>query len=334
MTKKAGERLKIGEVKAAIISHMLRNNGSISEPEMRKYLLETLEIKNQGTVNDHLHKLEDLNCIELVTSDRKSRSNFWNITKINHLKNIRHEFPDIRINSYEKSIMIIFNERGYSLNKIENLDFYIKLLLSISLFDAFLDSDINELIYKSEQIYLRGDGNKEIQNYEYHVEEFLKLYKEANQDFKMPTELNIYQRHMSKEAFLKIFEEFHIKTDKMTKELEEAYESFKKTDEDMTYKPVQILLNHFVNHDFYKNLESPDEKVYFENLKECIRKADEIWIEEGYPEIKRWSELLHLEELEVYSDIIQKYKQPSDFYISENSDTIYSMLKDFYKEQI
>ena len=149
MTKKAGERLKIGEVKAAIISHMLRNNGSISEPEMRKYLLETLEIKNQGTVNDHLHKLEDLNCIELVTSDRKSRSNFWNITKINHLKNIRHEFPDIRINSYEKSIMIIFNERGYSLNKIENLDFYIKLLLSISLFDAFLDSDINELIYKN-----------------------------------------------------------------------------------------------------------------------------------------------------------------------------------------
>lgn len=330
-----GEKLKVGEAKTAILLHILENKDSVSEPEIRKHLLEKLGMKNQGTINEHLHKLADLKCIESVTPTTKSRSNFWDITKLTHLKNIRLEFPNIRVNSKEKSIMIIFNERGYSLDKIENLSFYIKLFLSISLFDAFLDADINELMYKSEKIYLKGEGYIKTKNYEYYINKFFKLYEKVNPEYKLPNDFNIYKRNISKEAFLKVFEEsFQGITEEMINELDEAYNKLKELNDDMMYKPVQILLNHFINHDIYKDLESPDENVYFKNLKECIRKADEIWKKEGYPEIKRWSELLHLQELEVYSEIIKKYKQPSIFYISEDPQKIQSFLEDFYKDQI
>jgi len=330
-----GEKLKIGEVKAAIISYILENKNSVSEPDIRKHLLEKLGIKNQGTINNHLHELADLNCIESITPNKKSRSNFWDIIKFENLKNIRREFPKILLNSYEKSIMIIFNEHRYDIRKIENLDFYIKLLLSVSLFDAFLDADIHELIYKAKKIYLRDEGYTKTNNYEHHVEKFIKMYKEANQDFKIPTDLKIYQRHMSKEAFFKIFEEFQIKTDEMIKELEETYKYYKEIDEDFDNKPSKILLEHFINHDIFKGSESPDEYGFFIDLKEARGKADKIWIKEGNLEnIKRWFELIHLQELEVYSEIIKKHKQPSMFYISEDSKMIYSLLKDFYKEQI
>lgn len=231
--------------------------------------------------------------------------------------------------------MIIFNERGYDIRKIENLDFYIKLLLSASLFDAFLDTDIHELMYKAKKIYLRGEGYMKTNNYEYHVEKFIKMYEEVNQDFKIPTDLKIYQRHMSKEAFFKIFEEFKIKTDEMIKELEEAYKIYKEIDEDFDNKPGKILLEHFINHDIYKDLESPDESRFFIDLKEARRKADKIWIKEAnFKNIDRFIELIRLEELKVYSEIIQKYKKPSMFYISENSDLIYDELKEAYKDQI
>lgn len=335
MAKKQGEKLKVGEVKTAIILYILENKESVSEPDIRKHLREKFGVRNQGTINDHLHKLEDIKCIESITPNRKIRSNFWDITKLEHLKNIRHEFPKILINSYEKSIMIIFKERGYSLNKVDNLDFYIKLILSVSLFDAFLDADIKELIYKSEKIYLRDDGYIKVKNYEYHVDKFLKLYKEANPDFKIPSELSIYKRHLSKEAFFKIFENFKEKTDEMIKELDEAFKKFKDLDKDFDEKPGKILLNHFINHDIFKGIESPDEYGFFNDLKDGLSKADNIWIKEGnLQNIDRLIELIHLEELKVYSEIIKKHKQPSMFYFSENPDKVLDGLIDFYKDQI
>lgn len=333
MTKKAGERLKIGTAKAEIISYILEKKERVSEPEIRKHLLEKLDIKSQGTIYNHLKELSALECIENVNGPRLS-VNYWDITKLDKLKNIRREFPNIRINSFEKSILIIFKDREYDIKKIENLSFYIKLLLSVSLFNAFLDDDINELIHKSEKIYFRDEGDIKTENYGYLLEKFVKAYKVANPNFKMPTELNIFERHMSKEVFLDLFKEFEHKTDDMIKELEKAYEIFHDLDDDLNYKPYIILLNHFINHDIFKGLDSQDENIFFENLKECQTKAENIWRKEGYLEIKRWSELRHLEELKVYSEIIQKYKQPSDFYIPDNSHEIYEMLKDFYKEQI
>lgn len=337
MAKKQGEKLKVGEVKTAIILYILENKESVSEPNIRKHLREEFGVQNQGTINDHLHKLEDIKCIESVIPNRSSRSNFWDITKLENLKNIRHKFPEIKINSYEKSIMVIFNERGYSLNKIENLDFYIKLFLSTSLFDAFLDADIHELMYKAKKIYLRGEGYIKTKNYEYCVNKFFKLYEKVNPEYKPPADFKIYKKNISKEAFLLMFEEsFQGITDEMINELDEAYKKLKELNEVMEYKPVQILLEHFKNHDIFKNLESQYEYNYFKSLNDVNDKALKILIrEEGNVEnVDKFIKLVHLEKLKVYSEIIQKYKQPSMFYFSKTPDKILDFLIDYYKDQI
>jgi hypothetical protein len=335
MTKKAGERLQIGEAKTAIILYLLKNKEYVSEPDIRKYLFGELDLKNQGTINGHLRALLKLECIESVTQGPNKNTNYWNITSIKSLKRIRHEFPDIHINSYEKSIMILFNERGYNIKKMENLDFYIKLLLSVSLFDAFLDNDINELLTKASKIYLRDEGYMGTKNYEYHSEQFFKLHEKANTGFKIPVNFSIYRRHLSKEDFFKIFEIFQEQTEEIIKELEEAYKIYKKFDEDLDNKPSKILLNHFINHDVFKGIELPDERGFLIDLKESRHKAWDIYFNEGNLEnYERYHELISLQELEVYSEIIKKYKQPSIFYISEDPQKIQSFLEDFYKDQI
>ncbi|AKB48844.1 hypothetical protein MSKOL_3067 [Methanosarcina sp. Kolksee] len=336
MDEKGNYHFEKNEIKKNAIILILENEGKISESEILAKFKEKDRFKeiNQSTTNRHLNSLLELGCIEKLPNVKKGKSNYWDITKINHLENIMREFPNIRINAYEKSIIIIFDERGYSLEKIKNLDFYIKLLLSVSLFDAFLDNDYYGLKKKAIKIYLKGEGYIKTINYEYHVKKFLEMSKEVNPNYQISPFFETYQRHMSKEVFLKLFEDFQIKTDEMIKELEEAYTKYKEIDEDLDIKPDNILLEHFINHDIFKDLESPDERRFFIDLKECISKADKIWSKEGFPEIKRLSELLNLERLKLYSEFITKYKQPSLFYISENSEIIYDMLKDFYKDQI
>lgn len=335
MVKTQGERLKSGAVKTAIISAILESTDPVSEPEIRKYLKNKLDVQDQGTINKHIKQLKDLGCVVASKTVERTRSNFWNIKTLVNLKEIRKNFSLIYLNPYEKSIMIIFNERGYSLNKIENLDFYIKLFLSASLFDAFLYYDINDLTKKSTKIYLRGDGYIKEKNLKYHIDNFFKMYGNGNPEFEFRPNYSIYSRGISKETFFKVYQENYPETtDEMIKELEKAYKEFKEIVTELENKRSHMLLEHFINHDTFTDNESPDEYGFFKDLKECSGKADEIWRKEGYPEIKRWLELLHLEELKVYSEIIQKYKQPSMFYISENSEIIYGMLKDFYKEQI
>lgn len=335
MVKKQGERLKSGDSKIAIISCILESTCRVSEPEIRKYLKDKLDVLDQGTTNKHIKQLKELGYVEKSNAIGNSRSNFWDVKTLENLQKIRLNFSDIPINSYEKSIMIIFKEREYSINKKENLDFYIKLLLSVSLFDAFLDNDISELIHKSEKIYLRDEGYMKTQNYEDHVNNFFKLSKDANPDFKLPSDFSIYHRHISKEDFFKIFEIFQGKTEEMIKELDRAYKIFKEFDEDFDNKPKKILLNHYINHDAFKGIESLDEYGFFSDLKECRGNALDTWTKEGNLEnVDRFHEIISLQELKIYSEIIKKNKQPSMFYISEDPQKIQSFLEDFYKDQI
>lgn len=334
MTKKQGEKLKIGEVKTAIISYILENKDSVNEPNIRKHLKTVFEIQHQGTINTHLHKLAELKCIESIAPNRKSRSNFWNITKLEHLKNIRREFPDIRINTYEKSIMIIFNECGYSLDRIGNLIFYIELFLSVSLFNAFLDNDYYELIEKSKRIYLREEGLVKKRNLEHHMTKFTKLYEEANQGFKFKDGITIDSKNNSKEDFInKMEEKYHGITEEMKKELEEAYKTEKELITELDKKTTQMYVEHFLNHDTFKGIESTDEYGFLVDLKEARGKAFGVWVEEDATmrNFDRLHELIYLQELKVYSEIIKKYKQPSMFYLPENPDAILDELKEAYK---
>lgn len=334
MTKKQGEKLKIGEVKTAIVSYILENKESVSEPDIRKHLKTALEVQHQGTINNHLHKLADLKCIESVNPTRKDRSNYWDITKLIHLKNIRHEFPDLKINTYEKSIMIIFKERGYSLKEIENLDFYIKLRLSVSLFDAFLDSDINELLTISKNIFLKGKWYTIEDEIKKCKEQFYEIYLKVNPDLKPEDDFPTDYKNVSEEDFIKIYEgKYPGITNEMRPMIKNIFATYKDLNIKLKYESVKILLEHFINHDIFKGLEP--EREYFKELDECSVKALNILIKEGTPHnTDRLIELTHLEHLKVYREFIKIYKQPSMFYISENSETIYNMLKDFYKEQL
>ncbi|MHB8101074.1 MAG: hypothetical protein ACYDEF_02605 [Methanosarcina sp.] len=345
MDEKGNYHFEKNEIKINAIIFILENEGKISESDILAKFKEKDRFKeiNQSTVNRHLKSLFELGCIEKLSNVTKNRSNYWDISKIEQLKNIRREFPNIgrefpdkRINSYERSIMIVFNERGYDINKMEGLGFFIELLLSASLFDAFLDEDYYGLRKKAMKIYLKGEGYIKTVNYEHHFENFLKMSEEVNPGYKISPFFEIYQRHLSKEVFFKLFEDFQIKTDEMIKELEEAYKIYKKIDEDLDIKPDNILLEHFINHDIFKELESPDERRFFTDSKECRSKAFKIWKEEdpSFKNVDRYIELINLEELKVYSEIIQKYKKPSMFYLSENPDTIFDMLKIAYKDQI
>lgn len=334
MSKKPGEKLKIGEVKASIISYILEKKDSVSEPDIRQHLKTLFEVQHQGTINNHLHQLLELKCIESVSPNKKSRSNFWDITKLEHLRNIRREFPDIKINTYEKSIMIIFNERGYSLDRIGNLIFYIELLLSISLFNAFLDNDYYELIKKSRRIYLREEGLVKKRNLEYHMNNFVKLYQESNPGFEFKDGIVINSQKDSNEDFIKKMEDKYCGiTDEMKKELEEAYKTEKELSTELDKKTTQMYVEHFLNHDTFQGIESPDEYTFLIDLKEARGEALMVWVEED-PTMRnfdRLHELIYFQELKVYSEIIKKYKQPSMFYLPENPDAILDELKEAYK---
>ena len=61
-------------------------SGPVSEPEIREHLNKMDKSISQATVNRYLHDLaEEPACIEL-DEPIKSRSNYWNITKTEHLK--------------------------------------------------------------------------------------------------------------------------------------------------------------------------------------------------------------------------------------------------------
>jgi hypothetical protein len=94
-----------------------------------------------------------------------------------------------------------------------------------------------------------------------------------------------------------------------------------------------MYVEHFLNHDTFKGLESPDEYRFLIDLKEARGKAFEVWREEDITmrNFDRLHELIYLQELKVYSEIIKKYKQPSMFYLPENPDAILDELKEAYK---
>jgi hypothetical protein len=342
MTKKAGERLKIGEVKTAIISYILENNDSVREPDIRNYLLEKFGIKNQGTINDHLHELSGMDCISSVTPNRKSRSNFWDIKTLRNLKNIRREFPNVHINSKEKSIIILFEERGYSLDRIGDLFLYVELISSVSLFDALLDNNITELQLLTEKIYSRTTGYTKSKDLDECIEKFNEMYFKATPNFQQNSNVQHKKMHVesfiptSKEDFLITVKKHYPQlTTEMIPIVEKIHYLLNDFYTDFNKNSTTILLEHFINHDTFRGIESPDEYGFFTDLKESREKAVAKWNEEGNIEnTNRLNELIRLQELEVCSKIIKKYKHPSTFYIPENPDAIYESLLYFYKDQI
>src|SRR5665647_397428 len=116
MAKKKGAVSESG-VKPGIIKCILSKKVSIKELDIRTYLEKEYNKKiDQGNINRHLHDLEEFSCIELIPPSKKGLPNHWDITKTEHLKNIKDKFHDIQLNKYEKSLMIVLQKNRDSVS--------------------------------------------------------------------------------------------------------------------------------------------------------------------------------------------------------------------------
>ncbi|MGA9187549.1 MAG: hypothetical protein WB014_03060 [Methanosarcina sp.] len=159
MARKKGDLSKSGP-KSHIIKLILENSESVEESEIREGLKKKNEKTDQGNVNRYLHELqEDSACIELKTSEKGQRKyNLWNITKIEQLKNIRFNFPEMPLNKYEKSInIIIIKKFNFAIGSMRAKKAFVQLSLSVSFFDKCLDTDIETLCARAPKLYQSGE---------------------------------------------------------------------------------------------------------------------------------------------------------------------------------
>jgi hypothetical protein len=58
MRRNKGDHLKWNEVKAGITEFIIRSEGAVPEPKIRKFLVREYEITNPGTRKEHLKDLQ------------------------------------------------------------------------------------------------------------------------------------------------------------------------------------------------------------------------------------------------------------------------------------
>lgn len=146
MARKKGS-LSNSEPKNHIIKFILKNNGPVEESNVREDLKKKNEKTDQGNVNRHLHELrKESACIELKTIKKGQRKyNLWNVTKIEQLKNILRNFPEIQLNKYEKSVNIVLKEFSFNIGSMRAKKAFVQLSLSVSFFIKCMDTDIETL---------------------------------------------------------------------------------------------------------------------------------------------------------------------------------------------
>jgi hypothetical protein len=150
MTEKRPHHYGWNEIKTDILKFLLKNENSVSEPTIRQYLKEKYGVVDQGTVNTHLKKLNELGSIEKVTPTKKTRSNYFDVQTMDNLRNINSEFPKVSLLSFDKSIKICLEElvgEGLieSLDCLEAKRFTIQFSVSKEYFDAFLKNGFRKL---------------------------------------------------------------------------------------------------------------------------------------------------------------------------------------------
>jgi len=147
-----GDHLRIGEVKAEIISYILSKNDAVPVTDIIKHLREKYGIKNKKNISNHLNELKDNNCIEKTDPLRNGFESKWNITKIENLKNIMSIFPEIQLNKYEKSVNIVLKKFDFTVVPMIAKKAFVQLALSVSFFNKCLDTDIETLCTRASKI--------------------------------------------------------------------------------------------------------------------------------------------------------------------------------------
>jgi len=91
-----GQHYKKNEIKIAIIEYILINDGKISGPSIRRHLKEKYGIVDRKNITEHLKKMESkYHFIKKIEPVKEGFENKWTISKIEQLKNITNEFPEL-----------------------------------------------------------------------------------------------------------------------------------------------------------------------------------------------------------------------------------------------
>ena len=368
MMKKPGDRLSTGEVKTSILTHILKNDGPMEESAIREFLLNDLNVVAQSSINRHLNDLRKLDCLELIEPLKKGLKNNWDIKTLKNLRNIKHEFPGLQLNEYEKSITVILREHRYVMNSPVWLKHYIQLLVSSSFFNACIENSIDALdrgfvkMYRLNIDFYRNQRINDllkvcyIASVKYHSD--LKTSEEqfTNSMRGLPWEIyidfteNMIPKNMLPHEFEQHFpglpeeipwlffktkllglEEIPVEIpDEISKEdigkyaLEALRLIIDQTLGLRASKDV-LLLEHFFNHDIITGVVSEYEPYFVKQTNKnhtLPRGSTEPW----RMDLKE----AELADLRLASEMIIKYKQPSEFSISDNLNEVYQAVLKFY----
>lgn len=162
-----GESLPIGKVKAEIILYILSKNGAVPVTDLIKHLKEKYGIRNKKNIRKHLEDLENDHCIEKIDPIRDGFENKWDITKREHLKNIKEKtekencFREIKLNTYEKAVNVTRDEVSPIIGPMRQKESFILLALSDSYFTECLITDVDTLYAQASELYLLGKDKHE-----------------------------------------------------------------------------------------------------------------------------------------------------------------------------
>lgn len=368
MAKKQGEKFIVGEVKSGILEFILENTVPVKESAVREHLHKKYDVVDQGSINRHMSGLKKLDCIESVSPVEKSRSNYWDIKNLKNLRNIKHEFPAIKLNTFEKSIKIILREHRYVVSSPDWLRLYIQLLMSPSFFDACIENSVDTLNRRIVKIYVTSIDSYREQRINDLLEVCYANYvrcpsvletseeKFTNSMRGLPWEVyvnlteDMIPKNMQPHDFEKYFpglpEEIpHLFLKTRLKNLEKipvnipveinkgeigkyalsVLSLIVNQKLDFRARKDVLLLEHFLNHDILIGTDSPEELYFVKKTKEnhiLPRGSTEPWrmnLKES-----------ELADLKLASEMIIKFKQPSEFNVSNNLTEVYQAVLNFY----
>ena len=360
-TKRKGEHLKHREVKSSIIECILERNEEVPEPDIRNYLMKKHNVEDQSTINKHLHDLQKLDCIELIPPVKNGLRNKWNITTIKNLRNIRHGFPELRLNNYEKAINIILRELEYFDNSPDWLIYHVKLYLSASFFNTCLETGKRPLETAVVKLYRNSIDAPRQQRIDDLLKKCYISCVKHYPDFKAPEEeftgvmytlrfypvlsslpliLELFKEHvpgLPEEIPLQIFQTQLSATEEIPEKIPAEIDDkdlvkyvlntlhlINNQWKDFESTNDDLLFEHFLNHDMLIGADSDDQLYFVKKTKEnhTLPRGS---TEPGQIILKE----AELADLKLASEMIFKYKQPSRFSFN-TVDEIYQAVLEFY----
>jgi hypothetical protein len=258
--------------------------------------------------------------------------NFWDITTVEHLRNISKEFPDIQLSKCEKAILIVLQKIGYEIWSFKGLELYAQFLISASFFNACMNTNIEKL-FEEEWLAYQYQNSGDFLLIEELKEESYNMLSTRHPDLNISfesfesliTQLSQREYIDSLEIFLKncdellglskeASDEMHRKT--MEKDLL-TYNSIRSAAASSRYhklgfdtKKHKLIFDRYVSHDF-RVISKEDKKIAMRmketNDKNVLENVEDI--EDINDNIEAW----HTDQFDHICGVLNKYKQPSIF---------------------